>query len=498
MIRNWLWKIFVDDVAFIERVHEAIGYSSGNLTEELNLLKQHFDDVAFVERVHEAIGYSSDNLEEELNLLEKNLINEIHSRVPDGIQTNKFDAASLTVLRREIEGMKSRFADSSQIDARISAYDERFSARLNKYLSGKETELKRDIEAALRSLQYQDQIQQLQVALNSQISENKVLKQTVDGLKQTAKVYEQQLRALEDGLSELQRQVAELQKERGRAEAAPSAPRPSVPAQQPVRQPAAPSAPRPSAPAQQSVRQPAAPSAPQLSAPSPQPVRKASAPSVPQLPAVPRPSGNRPWIASFSLSKPSSQRAFFHGDGMTVKSRLMSSIHEVDGLRAYLSQLPIDEPARTSFWKNLSSCKDALVKLYNKFDFAGCDPEELSEDVTEKFFEIIKDNLLDNVVVAIYRGGQAAAGYEQLLLNVNRWLSDCCIYTQSIEPGMAVRDIPANLIEPPLFKRTSKASEDGMIDEVELLPYFMVYEDEDGNPDCLRTRGRIICLKYGA
>ena len=212
----------------------------------------------------------------------------------------------------------------------------------------------------------------------------------------------------------------------------------------------------------------------------------------PSSPAV------KPWIKSFALSRATSPSAFFHGDGEHVKARLAQSIQDMDSLITYLeTQAEIEEPACTSFKKNLRWCMEALEKLYGKFDFDGCDAEEISEEITGKFFKIISENLLDNVMIAIYRGGKGAGGYPEFLQNVNSYLSRHGIYTEEVVPGMMLEGDMLSHIEPPIFKQTSAASDHGKVDEVELLPYFMFYEDDDGNLDTLRKRGRVVCLKYG-
>lgn len=205
-----------------------------------------------------------------------------------------------------------------------------------------------------------------------------------------------------------------------------------------------------------------------------------------------------PWIKSFSISKSTSPNAFFHGDGANVKAKLAQSIQNMDGLITYLTQSKINEPARTSFMKNLRWCMEALEKLYGKFDFDGYDSEEISEEITGKFFKIISENLLDNVMVAIYRGGKDAVGYQEFLQIMNRYLSMHGIYTEDILPGTLIEGDMLSNIEPPISKQTSVAVDDGKVDEVELLPYFMLYEDDDGNLDTVRKRGRVVRLKYGA
>lgn len=204
-----------------------------------------------------------------------------------------------------------------------------------------------------------------------------------------------------------------------------------------------------------------------------------------------------PWIKAFSLAKPTKPVVFFHGDGETVKTKFSQSIQEMDELITYLGQSKIEEPTRTSFMKNLHWCMEALEKLYGKFDFDECDADELSEEITGKFFKIISENLLDNVMVAIYRGGKEAIGYEGFLQSINRYLAKHGIYTEEIVPGAKLEGELLSNIEPPISKHTSVSTDNGKVDEVELLPYFMNYEDDDGNIDIVRKRGRVVCLKYG-
>ena len=218
--------------------------------------------------------------------------------------------------------------------------------------------------------------------------------------------------------------------------------------------------------------------------------------TVPHNQPVPTPV--EPWIKSFSISKSTSPKAFFHGDGANVKTKLAQSIKNMDGLITHLTQSKINEPARTSFMKNLRWCMEALEKLYGKFDFDGYDSEEISEEITGKFFKIISENLLDNVMVAIYRGGKDAVGYQEFLQIMNRYLSMHGIYTEDILPGTLIEGDMLSNIEPPISKQTSVAVDDGKVDDVELLPYFMLYEDDDGNLDTVRKRGRVVRLKYGA
>lgn len=205
----------------------------------------------------------------------------------------------------------------------------------------------------------------------------------------------------------------------------------------------------------------------------------------------------KPWITSFEISEPRKPVAFFRGDAISIKNKLSRSIQDLDSLIAYVKQSQITDPAKQSFIKNLGWCMDALSKLYDKFNFQKYDPEELSEEATNRFFKIISENLLDNIMIGIYRGGKDSVGYEQFLQKLNRYLSNCGIYTHKILPGELVEGDLLSDIDPPISKKTSIKSDDGKVGEVELLPYFMTYEDGDGDLDSFQHRGRIIILKYG-
>ena len=203
-------------------------------------------------------------------------------------------------------------------------------------------------------------------------------------------------------------------------------------------------------------------------------------------------------ISFFSLHKPKTFEAFFHGDEAAVKLKLRESIQDMDELITCLKQSQIGEPTRTSFTKDLRACKESFEKLYRKFDFDGMESEEISENITEKFFKIISDNLFDNVMISLYRGFNNSVEYQEFLKKVNQYLSKHRIYTEDIIPGTKLQNDMMSNIEPPIFKHTAKADDDGKVDKVELLPYFMIFEDEDGKPDTVRKRGKVICLKYGA
>lgn len=205
-----------------------------------------------------------------------------------------------------------------------------------------------------------------------------------------------------------------------------------------------------------------------------------------------------PWINYFSIPRAKSTAAYFAGDSETIKAKFAQSIQEMDTLITNLTQAEIEEPAKTSFLRNLRGCMRDLENLYSKFNFASCDEDELSEAITNKFFKVIGDDLLDNVVLAIYRGGESARSYKNFLKKVNSYLSKHGIYTEVILPGTLAEGNILSNIEPPISKKTTVAADDGKIDEVELLPYFMNYNDDNGKVDTIRKRGRVICLKFGA
>ena len=437
-----LWDMLVDEDDFGRRIQKGIENSKIiieiNRKIDMPLLVDPSDEI---KRQFEAFlrDYDLQTLRQEVADLRQKIYEE----------SGRSQAESDKRQESRMKGIEARLQDlESKSFASTDALLDDWK-REREGLKGELAGQKQEIEYLKGTLGRQAQeLASLKSAINDRMRENLALKRQADQSKQRMAVLEQQNAAQAQALAALKSRMGEI--ENGLKKA--------------------------------SLRSESKESA---SAPSSESQEKAT--------ISPAPS----WIAAFSLPKPEMSQAFFHGNGEEVKAKLAQSIREMGVLVSYLSRSQIAEPARSSFLKNFRWCMEALTKFHDKFDFADCDIEELSEEITEKFFKIISESLLDNVMVAIYRGGKAAAGYKELLQKVNLYLARHGIYTMDLLPGSKLEDEMISSIETPICKATSVAADHGKIDEVELLPYFMDYEDDEGSLDTVRKRGRIICLKYG-
>lgn len=403
---------------------------------------------------------------------------DIHRLMEDFFQGTNIES-ELHTLHQKMEelkqGIQAEYSNEQTRFDRLGSRMDDMEARLKTAAPSSEqpdvsgaliAEQRQEIEQLHRLLITQSQtITRLQSAIDAQRQENDALKrQTVLNAQQIdalARQSAEQTRTMD----EIRRQLAALARSSVSPAPPPLPPKPPAPV------------PKPSASAEPVVTLQPTP----LVKPAP----------------IAQPKPEKPWIAAFSLPKPTTEEAFFRGDAAAVRGKIAQSIHGLDALMIDVQQLPLKADAGNSFLKNLRQTKTALEKLDQKFNFAGCDEDELSERVTDKFFKIIGDNILDNIMPGIYRGGRDAAGYEAFLQKLNSYLIHHGIYTMDISPGAAITGDLSDHIEPPILKPTMNAADDGKIDEVELLPYFMDYEDDDGNLEWLRKSGRIIIMKYG-
>ena len=461
------WDFISDEDAFIRRMQQEMRGAeiileierkinvpllrspSDTIKEEMKELLREFSLASSLQEVRQ----KAETLERELN--------EEKRRIQGGLETLD---SRLFRVEMELKAAASPASPTEVSDARAAQQAHEIVEL--KGLLQRQTQmidaLKADI-ASLREEHRRDTGTSDEDALRR---ENLALKQQVDFQAQRMNQLAQQSAEQARALDEVRRQIALLA-------------RPTVP-------PSPADVPRPATvPPKLSQPQPA---------PSAIPVPPKSAPSAaPQT--VPQSLPVKSRITAFALPQASGE-VYFHGDGKAIKAKFAQGIAALEALSTEVARFPIAQDAARSFSKNLLRGKTALEKFYHRFDFEGYDAEELSEEVTRKFFGVIAENVLDNIVVGIYRGGQDAAGYAEFLKKVNDCLSKCGVYTREVLPGTAFSSSLAADIHPPIPKKTMDASKDGVIDEVELLPYFMDYEDEDGNREFVCKRGKIICLKY--
>ena len=181
----------------------------------------------------------------------------------------------------------------------------------------------------------------------------------------------------------------------------------------------------------------------------------------------------------------------------TKSSELATSLAAVENLSGIISSLknaPADK--KDSFNRIIKTYQQNLGKFIDKVKRGKFDEDTFSEEVSEKFFAVLSKYFLATIPVAIYRGRKENTKfYSDFLARINDYLAACHVYTELVEPKKIMTSKQIECMN--IFKKdTSVRSEDKIIDEVEQLPYFMDYLDEDGNTERYCAEGKMILLKF--
>lgn len=198
-------------------------------------------------------------------------------------------------------------------------------------------------------------------------------------------------------------------------------------------------------------------------------------------------------IEKFNLNK--TDDIFLGNDISMITSKLEKAMN-VSGIIEVLGDIELEN--REVFIKLFNKYQKNLKKLIDNLEIDEEDEDIIFEKITEKFLDILKRDILDNVLIAIYRSmknNNQKELYEKLLMKINEYLISCSIYTRYIVPNRKYTELDLKDMEP-LAKKTDKQEKDGLIDEVERLPYYINYVNEDKETDCLGIDGKFIVLKY--
>ncbi len=200
----------------------------------------------------------------------------------------------------------------------------------------------------------------------------------------------------------------------------------------------------------------------------------------------------QPHIAKFNL--PKTNAVFLPKDEDGIKKALQRAL-DLDDVIGFLQKSKLE--SRDAFLRIIEKYKSNLSKAADKFKFDSYDEEEVSEAATEKFFKVVQVNLLNALAVSVYRGMNSdEETYAEFAKKLNAYLTKCGIYTRYIKVGgtISAKDYDdMNIIR----KNTDKRAEDRIIAEVERLPYYINYIDEDDEIEQFCYDGSMTVLVYG-
>lgn len=189
---------------------------------------------------------------------------------------------------------------------------------------------------------------------------------------------------------------------------------------------------------------------------------------------------------------PKTDKLFLSGDFSKIKIELQKALN-MDDIIEFLQQSSLEN--KQAYLNIFERYKKDIQKFIDKLSVDE-DDEEIWGILTEKFFKIVKNNILSNFMIGIYRGMKNNKNdYESFLCEVNKYLNSCCIYTRYVHPDMKYTKNDLDDMVP-LKKETSDLNKNDYIDEVERLPYYIDYLNEDGDKESFCCDGRFVVLKY--
>lgn len=189
---------------------------------------------------------------------------------------------------------------------------------------------------------------------------------------------------------------------------------------------------------------------------------------------------------------PKTDKLFLSGEISKIKIELQKALN-MDNITEFLQQSSLEN--KQAYLDIFGRYKKNIQKFIDKLSVDE-DDEELWEILTEKFFKIVKNDILSNVMIGIYRGiKNNKKDYELFLREVNKYLNSCGIYTRYVHPDTKYTKNDLDDMVP-LKKETSDLNKNDYIDEVERLPYYIDYLNEDGDKEFFFYDGRFVVLKY--
>ena len=228
--------------------------------------------------------------------------------------------------------------------------------------------------------------------------------------------------------------------------------------------------------------EPAAPGREEARAPAPSAPAGASGPSAPAAP-------HAGLIARFML--PGKGPAFDARPGSALKA--VTAALEIGPLLR-LVETSADKKAPT-LAKQLKKHEEGLRKLRDSLSQTPAAGEAPVEAIAGEYFGIFQRIFLNNILLAVYRGlKNGNPFYTGLVAPVTDYLAACGFSTRDVVPGRAIRDEDYEDMHLYL-KKTDSPELDNVIFEVERLPYYLRYLNEEGEEMSLCCQGALTLYK---
>lgn len=176
------------------------------------------------------------------------------------------------------------------------------------------------------------------------------------------------------------------------------------------------------------------------------------------------------------------------------KAEILKKIEEASHVEAIMDFLAAQQET-SSYRIQLAKCAPKFRKLLEKAA-AREEDEDFVEDIALEYFKIIRDVVLSNMMSGIQRNyAKDPQLYGQFLDLMNKWLTSCGIYTRMVLPGARPEDEDYEDMTF-LTKTVDDPARHGIMERVERLPYYMDYQEADGEIGKYHYDGQAISLRF--
>lgn len=179
----------------------------------------------------------------------------------------------------------------------------------------------------------------------------------------------------------------------------------------------------------------------------------------------------------------------FANNRIAIKKAFAKAL-DIQALLNCIQNANIDADNKKAYLMILENYHKQLDRAVTKFSYD--DEEDLSERASSTFFDLLGKHILNNLAVALYRSLEYKLDDAVLLIvdSLNHYLVGCGVTTVSVKPNEKITKEIASVCSIMIEHVDDRAKDDHIL-EVEKLPYYLDYIDEDGDKDKLYSNGKI-------
>lgn len=179
----------------------------------------------------------------------------------------------------------------------------------------------------------------------------------------------------------------------------------------------------------------------------------------------------------------------FANNRIAIKKAFAKAL-DIQALLNCIQNANIDADNKKAYLMILENYHKQLDRAVAKFSYD--DEEDLSERASSTFFDLLGKHILNNLAVALYRSLEYKLDDAVLLIvdSLNNYLVGCGVTTVSVKPNEKITKEIASVCSIMIEHVDDRAKDDHIL-EVEKLPYYLDYIDEDGDKDKLYSNGKI-------